>query len=170
MEEFSHRKHSTGGGKLYKQKRAETAANVCDGGPSHRRSSDYTKVGAANGLSVAARCSATLFSFSERRFVMDQLVPLIIQLIGGAAGGNAAGAMLKNANMTALLRTILGVVGGVGGTQLADMMGLVQNLLGDTAGTGEMLAGNAGISAIAGAVLTLVVGMIKQSMAGHKAS
>ena len=100
---------------------------------------------------------------------MDQLVPLIIQLIGGAAGGNAGGAMLKNANMSALLRTIIGVVGGVGGTQLADMMGLMQNLLGDTAGTGEMLAGNAGMSAIAGAVLTLVVGMIKQSMAGQKA-
>lgn len=101
---------------------------------------------------------------------MDQLVPLIIQLIGGAAGGNVAGALLKNANMTALLRTILGVVGGVGGTQLADMMGLLQNVLGDAAGTGGMVAGNAGMSAIGGAILTLIVGMIKQSMAGHKAS
>jgi hypothetical protein len=100
---------------------------------------------------------------------MDQLLPLIIQLIGGAAGGNVAGALLKNANLTALLRTILGVVGGVGGTQLAEMAGLLQSILGDAAGTGGMVAGNAGVSAVGGAVLTLVVGLIKQMMAGQKA-
>ena len=100
---------------------------------------------------------------------MDQLVPLIIQLIGGAVGGNAAGAMLKNANLTAIVRTILGVVGGVGGTQLADMMGLLQSILGEAAGTGGMVAGNAGASAIGGAVLTLVVGLIKQAMANKAA-
>jgi hypothetical protein len=100
---------------------------------------------------------------------MDQLVPLIIQLIGGAVGGNAAGAMLKNANLTALVRTILGVVGGVGGTQLAGAMGLLQSILGEAAGTGGMVAGNAGASAIGGAVLTLVVGLIKQAMANKAA-
>ena len=100
---------------------------------------------------------------------MDQLVPLIIQLIGGAVGGNAAGAMLKNANLTAILRTILGVVGGGGGTQLADMMGLLQSILGEAAGTGSMIAGNAGASAIGGAVLTLIVGLIKQAMANKAA-
>jgi hypothetical protein len=100
---------------------------------------------------------------------MDQLLPLIIQLVGGAAGGNVAGALVKNANLTAVLRTILGVVGGVGGTQLASVLGLLQNVLGDAAGTGGMVAGNAGVSAVGGAVLTLVVGLIKQTMAGQKA-
>jgi hypothetical protein len=95
---------------------------------------------------------------------MEQLLPLVIQLIGGALGGNAAGALLKNANLTVILRTILGVVGGVAGGQLASVIGVLQTLLGEQAGTGGMVAGNAGTSAIGGAVLTLIVGLIKQSM------
>lgn len=96
---------------------------------------------------------------------MAQLIPLIIQLIGGAAGGNIVGALLKNANLSALLRTILGVVGGVGGGQLASVLGILQGLLGDQAGTGGEILGNAGTSAVGGALLTFIVGLIKQSMA-----
>jgi hypothetical protein len=95
---------------------------------------------------------------------MAQLLPLLIQLIGGAAGGNVVGAMLKNANLTAILRTILGAVGGVAGGQLASVLGILRNLLGEQASTGGMVAGNAGTSAIGGALLTLIVGLIKQSM------
>ena len=100
---------------------------------------------------------------------MDQLLPLVIQLVGGAVGGNVGGALVKNAGLSTLVRTILGVVGGVGGTQLADTMGLLQGLLGDGASSGAMIAGNAGTSAIAGAVLTLIVAIVKQMMAGSKA-
>jgi hypothetical protein len=95
---------------------------------------------------------------------MEQLIPLLVQVIGGAAGGNVAGALLKNANLTAILRTILGIVGGVSGGQLASILGVLQNVLGEQAGTGGMVAGNAGASAIGGALLTLIVGIIKQSV------
>lgn len=95
---------------------------------------------------------------------MEQLLPLLVQLIGGAAGGNVVGALLKNANLTAILRTVLGIIGGVAGGQLASMLGLLQSMLGPQAGTGEIVAGNAGTSAIGGALLTLIVGLIKQSM------
>lgn len=95
---------------------------------------------------------------------MDQLLPLIIQLIGGAAGGNVVGALLKNANLTAILRTILGVVGGVAGGQLAGVLGILQSILGDQLSGGGMVAGNAGASAVGGALLTLIVGIIKQAM------
>lgn len=96
---------------------------------------------------------------------MDQLLPLIIQLLGGAAGGNLVGALLKNVNLTAIVRTIVGIVGGLGGGQLASLTGLLENILGGAAGTGGMVAGNAGASAAGGALLTLVVGLIKQAMA-----
>jgi hypothetical protein len=99
---------------------------------------------------------------------MDQLIPLIIQLIGGAAGGNIVGALLKNANLSAILRTIVGIIGGIAGGQLADVTGVLQNVLGGQAGTGGMAVGNAGASAIGGAVLTLVVGLIKQAMSQPK--
>ena len=43
------------------------------------------------------------------------LVNLIIQAIGGAAGGNAIGAALKNMNLGPLGNTIAGALGGAGG-------------------------------------------------------
>jgi hypothetical protein len=101
---------------------------------------------------------------------MDQLISLIVQLIGGAAGGNAVGGLLKNTNMTTLLRTLVGVVGGIGGTQLAGLTGILQNVLGDAAtSTGGIVASNAGASAVGGAALTLIVGFIKQYMASANA-
>jgi len=96
---------------------------------------------------------------------MEQLLPLIIQLLGGAAGGNLVGTLLKNVNLTALVRTIVGIIGGIGGGQLASLTGLLESILGDAAGTGGMVAGNAGASAAGGALLTLIVGLIKQAMA-----
>lgn len=100
---------------------------------------------------------------------MEQLIPLVMQLIGGAAGGNIVGALLKNANMSALLRTILGIVGGVGGGQLASAVGILQSILGEQAGTGGEVLGNVGTSAVGGALLTFIVGLIKQSMEKSKA-
>jgi hypothetical protein len=96
---------------------------------------------------------------------MDQIVNLIVQMLGGAAGGNAAGAAMKSSSLSVILRTILGIVGGVGGGQLATLLGVLQQFFGEAASTGELAAGNAGISAICGAVLTAIVGYFKKSMA-----
>jgi hypothetical protein len=95
---------------------------------------------------------------------MGQLIPLIVQLLGGAAGGNVVGALLKNANLSAILRTVLGVVGGVGGGQLAALIPMLQNILGANADTAGQIAGNAGTAAVGGGLLTFIVGLIKQSM------
>src|SRR5690349_11548140 len=95
---------------------------------------------------------------------MDQLIPLIVQLLGGAAGGNAVGALLKNANLSAIVRTVLGVVGGVGGGQLAGLIPALQDVLGAHAGTGGQIVGNAGAGAVGGALLTTIVGLVMQSM------
>jgi hypothetical protein len=93
---------------------------------------------------------------------MEQLIPIIVQLLGGAVGGNAVGALLKNVNLSAVVKTIAGIIGGVGGGQLASVLGILQAILGNS--QGGQLAGNAGASAIGGAILTAIVGIIKQSM------
>jgi uncharacterized membrane protein YeaQ/YmgE (transglycosylase-associated protein family) len=46
------------------------------------------------------------------------IINLIIQLIAGALGGNAAGAASKDVNLGTLGNTIAGAIGGVGGGQL----------------------------------------------------
>jgi hypothetical protein len=99
---------------------------------------------------------------------MDKILPLIIQLIGGAAGGNAVGKLLKNLDLNAVIATITGIVGGVGGTQLANVMGVLQKVVDSIGGTGGEIVGNGGASAIGGAVLTAIVGFIKKAMAGGK--
>src|SRR5262249_3844454 len=49
---------------------------------------------------------------------MEAIVNLIIQLVAGVVGGNAAGAALKDYNLGGVGNTIAGAIGGVGGGQL----------------------------------------------------
>lgn len=93
---------------------------------------------------------------------METILPFIIQLVGGAAGGNGAGALLKHPNLSTAVKTILGIVGGVGGGQLAGLLPVLEGLFSD--GGAGMLAANAGASAIGGGLLTLVVSLIKQAI------
>ena len=95
---------------------------------------------------------------------MDKLLPIIIQIIGGAAGGNVIAALLKNINLDKVIATITGIIGGIAGGQLADVTGLLEKVLGATGGGAEM-AGQGGASAIGGALLTAIVGFIKKAMA-----
>ena len=54
------------------------------------------------------------------------ITSLIIQLISGAAGGNAAGAMLKQFSLGPVGNSILGLIGGGVGGQL---LGIVPNII-----------------------------------------
>lgn len=49
---------------------------------------------------------------------------LIIQLIAGVLGGNAAGGAMKNLSLGPALNSIVGLVGGLGGGQLLTMLGV----------------------------------------------
>ena len=93
---------------------------------------------------------------------METILPLIIQLIGGAAGGNGIGALLKQPQLSIAAKTIAGIIGGVSAGQLAGLLPALQSLLGD--GGAAALAGNAGASAIGGGLLTLIVSLIKQAI------
>lgn len=91
------------------------------------------------------------------------IVTLITNLVGGVVGGNVAGAGLKDKSLGVIGNSIAGLVGGVAGGYILQAVNLL-----NTMGLGEMtvgsLATSAGISAIAGAVLTAVVGYIKSKM------
>lgn len=94
---------------------------------------------------------------------MSVLIPIIIQLVGGAAGGNVVGALLKKLPVGKILATVLGAGGGLAGGQLAGVMEALQGFLGSSdLATAAPAAGG-------GAVLTLIVGLIKKAMAGGAA-
>jgi uncharacterized membrane protein YeaQ/YmgE (transglycosylase-associated protein family) len=70
---------------------------------------------------------------------MESLVPVIVNLIIGAVGGNAAGAALKAKSLGFLGNTLAGVVGGgVGGQFLTGVLGTVgaTGMTGDVASAG----------------------------------
>jgi uncharacterized membrane protein YeaQ/YmgE (transglycosylase-associated protein family) len=96
------------------------------------------------------------------------LINLIIQLIAGALGGNAAGAAMKNLDLGTLGNTIAGALGGAGGGAL--LTALLPMLQGAASGNVDIgaLAAQAVGGGVAGAIVTAIVGAIKNGMAGAK--
>jgi hypothetical protein len=91
------------------------------------------------------------------------LVNLIIQAIGGAIGGNAIGATLKNMDLGPLGNTIAGALGGAGGCSI--LTALIPALAGSAgsldigAMAGQLVGGGA-----TGAIVTAIVGAIVNGM------
>jgi uncharacterized membrane protein YeaQ/YmgE (transglycosylase-associated protein family) len=86
---------------------------------------------------------------------------LIISLLSGALGGNAAGKLLKNYSMGPLWNSIIGILGGGLGSQLLGMLGM-------DLGGAEMditsILGNVGEGAVGGGVLMTIIGLVKNMM------
>ncbi len=85
---------------------------------------------------------------------------LIWSLISGGVGGNLAGMLMKKISLGTLWNTVAGVLGGAGGMQLLEMVGML-------GGEGGLIANIAG-SAVGGGVLLAIVSMVKKAMAGQK--
>ena len=89
---------------------------------------------------------------------------LIISLLSGAAGGNAAGALLKNTSMGLLGNSLAGIVGGGLGGKLIGLAGI-----GGMGSAGGLDAGSIFSSLLSGGVgggdLMWIVGMVRQMMA-----
>ncbi len=93
---------------------------------------------------------------------MEEYLPLIIQLVSGAVGGNVAGSLMKNSSLGTLWNSVAGILGGgLGGTVLG-MLGLggaeasgldLSSILGSVAGGG-----------VGGGIVMAVIGMIKKAM------
>ena len=95
------------------------------------------------------------------------LINLIVQLVAGALGGNAAGATMKNFDLGTLGNTVAGAIGGAGGgTLLTTLLPLLQGAAGNVdvgAVVGQAVGGG-----VSGAVLTAIVGLIKNAMGGGR--
>ncbi len=92
---------------------------------------------------------------------MEQLLPIILQLVAGAVGGNIGGAAMKDSSLGGLGNTIAGAIGGVGaGSALAPLIPALANAAG-----GGLNIGNLAASGVGGIVLQIIVGLIKSKMA-----
>ena len=94
---------------------------------------------------------------------------LIIQLVAGLIGGNAAGAAAKNISLGTIGNSITGLIGGFGGAWLLGMLtgGATEAAAAATdavASSGFDLMGALG-GLGGGAILTAVAGFIKSKMA-----
>ncbi|MFM0636250.1 hypothetical protein PQQ63_06045 [Paraburkholderia metrosideri] len=93
------------------------------------------------------------------------LTSLIIQLISGAVGGNVAGSLLSKFNLGPIGNSVAGILGGGLGGQLVSML---TGAAAPGAGTGGLdlssILSNIGGGGIGGAVLMVVVGLIKAKM------
>ena len=97
---------------------------------------------------------------------MQALLPIIIQLISGAVGGNVAGSLMKNFSLGTLGNSIAGILGGGLGGQLLGLLGVAAGGGGtDISGIAGSLAGGG----VGGGVLMVVIGLIKRAMANNKA-
>lgn len=108
---------------------------------------------------------------------METLVPIIVQLIAGGAGGNVIGQLAKNLNLGVAGNSVVGAIGGLAGTWLAGMVPGLNALVGNAAvaadATGATaggmdfgaLAGQGVTGLVSGGILTAIAGLIKSSMA-----
>jgi uncharacterized membrane protein YeaQ/YmgE (transglycosylase-associated protein family) len=94
------------------------------------------------------------------------LITLIINLVSGAVGGNAAGALMKDKSLGTLWNSIAGILGGgIGG---AILQALVPSLAGMAQGGGLDLGSIVGQIAgggVGGGVLMVLISLIKSAMA-----
>lgn len=92
------------------------------------------------------------------------MVGMLVNAVSGAVGGNISGAALKQMSLGTIGNTIAGAVGGVAGTYIAQAMGILASMgLADM--TVASIGTEAGISAVCGAVVTVIVGFVKNKMA-----
>lgn len=92
---------------------------------------------------------------------MESLLPLIIQLVSGAVGGNLAGALMKNFSLGPLWNSVVGILGGGLGGQLLGMLGL-------TTGAGDLdlagILGSVASGGVGGGVVMAVIGLIRKAI------
>lgn len=88
---------------------------------------------------------------------MESLIPLIINLLSGAFGGNLAGSLMKKFSLGTLGNSIVGVLGGgIGGSLLGNAFGMASGGM-DIAG----IPGSVASGGVGGGILMVIVGLIK---------
>ena len=97
------------------------------------------------------------------------LLNLVIQLVAGAVGGNAAGAVLKQFNLGPLGNSIAGIIGGGLGGQILNA--ILSGGAGAPSASGALEIGSLLTQIVGGGVgggiLMVIVGLIRQAMGGQ---
>jgi hypothetical protein len=94
---------------------------------------------------------------------MEDLLPILIQVAGGAVGGNIVGALLKNASLGTVGNTVVGALGGGAGNAFG-LGSTVAAMLGGGDGGLMDIVGQAAGGGVGGLVLTAIVGLIKNML------
>jgi len=89
------------------------------------------------------------------------IIPLVIQLLSGAAGGNIVGKLFPNLNLGTLANSISGIVGGGIGGSILSMLGM------SAAPSGALdigsIIGSVASGGVGGGVLMFIIGLIKKN-------
>jgi len=95
--------------------------------------------------------------------MMESLLPLIIQLLSGAVGGNVIGAVLKKLSLGTLGNSLVGILGGGIGGQLLGMLGMGGGEAASAMDLNSILT-NVAAGGAGGGVLMAIIGMVKKAM------
>lgn len=87
---------------------------------------------------------------------------LLVQLVSGALGGNAAGAVMKKFSLGTVGNSVVGILGGGLGGQIFAMLGAGGG--GEAAMSAGSIVANFATGGIGGAALLAIVGAIKGAM------
>ena len=96
---------------------------------------------------------------------MSGLIPLLIQLASGAAGGNLAGSLMKNLSLGTLWNSVAGIAGGgLGGTILSMLgMGMGPEVADGAMNASSIISSLAG-GGVGGGALMAIIGLVKNAM------
>ncbi len=89
---------------------------------------------------------------------MGNIVQILIQLVSGAVGGNAAGKAAPKLSLGNIGNTIVGLLGGLGGSQLLGALNIGSGDVGSI--IASILGGGVG-----GGLLTVIAGFVKNLLA-----
>ena len=92
---------------------------------------------------------------------MGSLLPLIIQLVSGALGGNLAGSLFKNLSLGTLWNSVAGIAGGGIGSAV---LGALNMGGGDGAMTLTGIISSIAGGGVGGGALMAIIGFIKKAM------
>jgi len=92
---------------------------------------------------------------------MENLLPLIIQLVSGGVGGIGAGQLMKKNSLGTIINAIVGIIGGGLGGQLLNLLNIGTGSGGVDVGS---IVGDIASGGIGGGVLLVIVGLIKKAV------
>ncbi len=92
---------------------------------------------------------------------MGNIINIIIQLISGGVGGATAGRAAPKLSLGKMGDIIAGLIGGIGGSQLAGLLGLAGGIGGELS-IGSIIASILS-GGVGGGLLTAIVGAVKNA-------